>query len=165
MEEAGVPGENHRSLRVKLEDCKRMCEKLWDRLGFKPTLSATEVYWSSVLPLSHAGTPYKIRETAESQKKSQWNQACKSFLFGAGIVSASFVRNKIDKSIGPRIDQSQIDTNEYRIPECTAKYSWFPTKGSCFRVCMIVRFPSKISVSKTGNFSRKSGEKYRDSVF
>ena len=28
---------------------------LWDGLGFEPTLSATEVYWLSVLPLSDAG--------------------------------------------------------------------------------------------------------------
>ena len=55
MEEAGVPGENHRSLRVKSEDRKRISEKLWDRQGFEPTLSATEVYWLSALPLSHAG--------------------------------------------------------------------------------------------------------------
>ena len=55
VEEAGVPGENHRSLREKLEDRKRISKKLWDWLGFEPTLSATEVYWLSALPLSHAG--------------------------------------------------------------------------------------------------------------
>ena len=56
MEEAGVPGENHRSLRVKIGDRKRISEKkLWDRLGFEPTLSAVEVYWPSALPLSHTG--------------------------------------------------------------------------------------------------------------
>ena len=57
MEEAGVPGENHRSLRVKLEDRKRISEKLWDWLGFEPMLSVTEVYWLSALPPSHAGAP------------------------------------------------------------------------------------------------------------
>ena len=44
LEETGVPGENHRSLRVKLEDRKHISEiseKLWDQLGFEPTLSAT----------------------------------------------------------------------------------------------------------------------------
>ena len=55
VEEAGVPGENHCSLRVKLEDRKRISKKLWDLLGFEPTLSATEVYWLSALSLSHAG--------------------------------------------------------------------------------------------------------------
>ena len=54
MEEAGVPRENHRSQQVKSEDRKRISEKLWDRLGFESTLSATEVYWLSALPLSHA---------------------------------------------------------------------------------------------------------------
>ena len=57
MEEAGVLGKNHRLLRLKLEDRKHVSEKLWDRLGFEPTLSATEVYWLNALPLSHAGAP------------------------------------------------------------------------------------------------------------
>ena len=55
MEEAGVLGENHSSLRVELEDRKHISEKLWDQLGFEPTLSATEVYWPPALPLGHAG--------------------------------------------------------------------------------------------------------------
>ena len=55
VEEAEVPGENHRSLRVKLEDRRHVSEKNVGPLGFEPMLSATEVYWPSALPLSHAG--------------------------------------------------------------------------------------------------------------
>ena len=50
-----MPGGNHRSLRVKLEDRKRIYVKFRDRLGFEPTPSATEIYWHSALQLGHTG--------------------------------------------------------------------------------------------------------------
>ena len=74
MEEARVPGKNKGSLRVKL-DRKRISEKLWDRLGFEPTFSATEVYWLSALPLSDAGAQKDL--TGEL-----WSQIITNIWFG-----------------------------------------------------------------------------------